>query len=502
MLSYYFYPAQSETDYQVVQNAVAGYREVHDPHGVIETRTLVEPPAVLDLEGFISTLPGTKHESTRRYLEARINEFLPSIAETVPAFPSVPQGAVKFGLLAAPLDEYPRGTVVAVRAGEAVDVFIVLAGWSVGEDGRLNEATDLVSPLALPPTSPAAVFRPSLANELMNSGRLDFGANTVRKGSDVVLTIINYGGQLLAMTLKDMPGFGLLISCLASLAQSAMDEALSDSPHLLEDIKNMLLQSKISLETDLAMALIRSFQSYRSMHYDTNWLNEIMNSKDPNAPDVIAKRTKIQEFANKILDQLSNPKKLSDSIALTQDDESATSKNLHQAPDAMLKCGGYFLLANIFLGLGLEAYGAIYTMEGKKAARPFAEALMGRSKDYLGYAQRLQSTATKQVEERKKQLHIIEGAGGIGLYDDYQVPEDKPWKLACVQTWYIHCDRDKQMKAANEALPTVQENYGKAYRAELCSWFWDGPADGFDKAVDAMKKQDDLIKLNYANCKA
>jgi hypothetical protein len=368
MRTYYFVSHQVSADATATARAAAAYCDTYDPHrALIDPRPLADLRGLLDVDEVANRLPPPQQAAVRRYLQEQVAHFAEQVAPTIPPFPGEAPGTVRFAMLGRDLDGTPAGTVVAIRSGVSVDVFSVLSGWTITDGGRLQQVPLAPPQVAVPPRSPARAGTFEPAPELTNSGRLDFGRDTVRRSGDVLLTITNYIGQFLTMTMHGSPGPGLLVSLLASVAQQAVGEAFSSTSHLLEDIKHLLLQQHITLETDLAKATLTKFEQFRTGHCDLKWVSEIMNAPDPDVADIVEKRAKIDDFVGTMLKALDRPGDFAGAVALMMDDADKVSGDLKEATDSMLKSGGFFLIANLMLSMGCEAYTARETMEGRKA---------------------------------------------------------------------------------------------------------------------------------------
>jgi hypothetical protein len=320
-------------------------------------------------------------------------------------------------------------------------------------------------------------------------------ANPVQTFADTILTLTNYVGQYLSMT--GLPATGLLASLLSGLTQQAVDSSLGRGPGLLEAFQKLLDANRITLEKDLARAVITTYRDYAKNHYNDAWPDQVMKAPDPLPSDIKDKVSRMQDFTKKMTEDFDGTPDMFTAVNMMRVDNPQPG-DVHGVTEAMLKSEGFFYMANVILALGRQAFNAKYTMEGPKAAAKLAGLVASYSQIYTDYAAALKWTVDQQVAARAGMFYPFNGSAEYGIWDRYY--GDPGWLSYDEKCCGIDDCNDKQRKR-DAKMEQIRAERTERYRTELCGRFWDGSSQTFDQAVAKMRDNNAVLQKLAQDCR-
>lgn len=487
MIGYFFFPAADGTSDAEVADHARRYLAAHPSGQDAAGAALHALPDHLDLEALVQQMPASRRESARRYLTRQVTTHGPRGQEMMPGLAGDDTAAISYVALSVPWRGYGAGTIAGIRRTKPVGLLAVFEGWSIDAVGRLSFSER--PPIFRAPRAPAP---PTAGAALLLAG----AAQTDRQVADFLLDLTSYVG--LGLSAAGLPVVGLLVRFLSSQTQKAVDSAFGQGQDLLSGFKKLLDAHKISLETDLAAAQVKTYQDYMHIHYNDAWLEDVQHASDPMPAEAKEHLEKLRTFVKKVTDDFDGTSELFTAVNLMRVQAPSASPDLHAASEAMYKASGFFYMANLALTLGRQAFNAQYAMEGAAAAQKIAALVADYSTEYTAYAVALKAAVDEQVRLRVGKLYIPEEMpGDVTIWDFYDPPGTMRYRRAC-------CggpDCRKKRRGAEAHLKRLQADIEVAYRQHLCDMFWGKKAESLDAAVAAMKDNDEKLKALAAQCR-
>jgi hypothetical protein len=487
MPTYYFCPADSGVTAATVTGYAASYLSAVGRQHVDAPGSVVDgPPPSFDLDHVVERLEPANRQQTRSYLIDQEQRLKPIAADLVPGLPGEPSADLSLLATAGEWNGHQAGTIVAIRPGTPVQVVAVFEEWTIDAAGQVTR-TPSAPVIAEPPGVPAKV----------SAATLTAATDPAQTFADTVLTLTNYVGQFLSMT--GLPGTGLLASMLSGFAQQAVDGSFSRGPSLIDAFKQLLQANRISLENDLAGAVILNYRDNAEIHYRDAWLNQVMTAPDPLPRDIKDKVDKLEDFAGKITADFDGTSDLFTAVNMMRVSDPQPG-DIHDVTEAMLKSEGFFYMANVALTLGRQAFNVKYTMDGPSAAATIADLLASHSQIYTDYATALKGTVDAQVAARPGLIQPGEAGGEVYIWDHYY-PAPGEGELAYSEKCCGNPDCDDKKRTRDGAMAQMRTERTEQYHKDLCARFWDGSHQTFDQAVASMQDNNAKLQKLAQECK-